>query len=194
MVLPACVLGTARRRAKHGAIVRGHARVRANPLLPVRHLQACSVFATKPAPVTVPPSSLPLHTCTPVLAHSLPAAKVVAILSPSPKREHVVGLLQLGAAPSAPSASAYQSAPAPTCYLVPLDPRLPRCVVRPAELKNLPEALWEELRAGQEGGEGGEAGSRWGAAVLVLVLVLVRGVCWRLSCEVTAGHTHRRGT
>ncbi|KAG2422006.1 hypothetical protein HXX76_016332 [Chlamydomonas incerta] len=102
--------------------------------------------------------------------------KVVAILTPSPKREHVVGLLQLGApaagvAPlsahplsaavaalqaagsSSGSASTVPSSAVPTCYLMPLDPRLPRCVVRPSELKNLPTALLEELMLGPEKAE-----------------------------------------
>eukprot|EP00198_Chlamydomonas_reinhardtii_P003968 XP_001693304.1 3'-5' exoribonuclease [Chlamydomonas reinhardtii] len=102
--------------------------------------------------------------------------KVVAILTPSPKREHVVGLLQLGAsAPgvaalsaqplpaavaalqaagsSSGSASTVPSSAVPTCYLMPLDPRLPRCVVRPSELKNLPTALLEELVAGPDKAE-----------------------------------------
>ncbi|KAG2425885.1 hypothetical protein HYH02_014948 [Chlamydomonas schloesseri] len=102
--------------------------------------------------------------------------KVVAILTPSPKREHVVGLLQLGApaagvAPlssqpllaavaalqaagsSSGSASTVPSSAVPTCYLMPLDPRLPRCVVRPSELKNLPTALLEELVAGPDQAE-----------------------------------------
>lgn len=106
--------------------------------------------------------------------------KVVAILTPSPKREHVVGLLQLGAsAPgvaalsaqplpaavaalqaagsSSGSASTVPSSAVPTCYLMPLDPRLPRCVVRPSELKNLPTALLEELVAGPD-----KAENRWG--------------------------------
>ncbi|KAG2498028.1 hypothetical protein HYH03_003789 [Edaphochlamys debaryana] len=79
--------------------------------------------------------------------------KVAAILTPSPKREHLVGLLQLGQpqAGSGPQAGP-QAGPLPpgaTCYLLPLDPRLPRAVVRPSELKCLPEALIQELRAGE---------------------------------------------
>ncbi len=89
----------------------------------------------------------PLSHASPALPAPLPSTgKVVAILTESDKRSQVVGVLQCGEPPAAGGP--------PALFLLPLDPKLPRCVVRTAEAQALaPELLQEADAAG--------VGTRW---------------------------------
>lgn len=81
------------------------------------------------------------------------AARVVTILIPSPKRGNIVGVL-LPADPATAAGGGSGGAAAgarAALQLVPLDPRLPRCLVAPGSLDGLPE----DIRWARQGGARG---------------------------------------
>jgi hypothetical protein len=70
----------------------------------------------------------------------LASGRVVAILTPSPKRQQVVGVLQRADTPFL----SHEQAGVASLVLVPLDPRLPPGLVAATEVKGMAEELLAE--------------------------------------------------
>ena len=85
-----------------------------------------------------------------------PTGKAVAVLEPSSRREQVVGILSYSRAQEPPSSSQAPRDPppppqlpheGPPVYFLPMDPRLPPCLVSPMSARSQPEELLTEARA-----------------------------------------------